>query len=104
MNKQPNSLQFTFCVACSAMLLASEAEFHVCSSDSHDPVAACTVEMPAPLHIEQEGGRPEPSHLQARPIAIGTSTTPAASVGRALGNGGPGGGPNGGPMGRFVSR
>jgi hypothetical protein len=108
MNEHASPLRFTFCAACSALMLVSGAESHVCQPRAHDSVVACDIEAPALLHIHQ-GGSPEPSQLRSEPVAITTSTAPPPAppnVGRPLGIRGPGGGPPGigGPGGSFPGR
>lgn len=101
--ESPGTLVFTFCAACSATLLASEVEFHVCRR-SADPIAACAVEVPALLHIHQPDNPGRPPQFRPEVITAGTSTAPPSGAGLPRAQGGPNGGPNGGPMGRFVSR
>ena len=75
MNEQSKDFRrFTFCTTCSALILVSATESHVCQTRAHEPVAVCTVELPMPLHI-REGGNPGRPQISFERIVLTTSTS-----------------------------
>ena len=74
MNDRSNPLRFGFCTACSALILLSGTEPHVCRPTAPTPAAACAIEVPMPLHIHQ-GGDPRPSQIRVEPLVLTTSTS-----------------------------
>lgn len=74
MNERSSSLRFTFCTVCSALILVSGTESHVCQPRVPDSVAACAIEVPMPLHI-REGGNPGRPQISFERIVLTTSTS-----------------------------